>query len=234
MEQTMDGLTKEGLGSFMKQYSRYGAWFLLVLMQILAAVMSFGRSAPAAEATPAPSYVRISRAFFEKPLHAQLKLSAQNSNGSDSKTFNSEVNWVQYPPTAPAPQTNDPELGQVLADFRDFVACAEMSSLGESRLCFKVMADVSNLGVNDNEMTLRGIDSIASEAALFPANEQCSAESSGSATPTPSPSKTAADGGPVSRYKLQKATVSSNSLELEFKYSDGCGPNVQLTLTQVP
>lgn len=230
----MDGLTKEGLGSFMKQYSRYGALFLLGIAQILAAIMSFGRSAPAAEATPAPSYVRISRAFFEKPLQAQIKLSAPNSNGSDSKTFNSEVDWVQYPPTAPAPQTNNSELGQVLADFRDFVACAEMNSLGESRLCFKVMADVSNLGVNDNEMTLRGIDTIASETSLFPVNEQCSAATAPSASPTPSAGKTAADGGPPSRYKLQKATVSSNSLELEFKYTDGCGPNVQLTLTQVP
>ncbi|MFL5815317.1 MAG: hypothetical protein ACJ763_17200 [Bdellovibrionia bacterium] len=227
----------------MKQFSRIGALVLLGSAQVLAALALFGSSAPAAESTPAPSYVRISRAFFEKPLHAQVKLSAPNStassNGSDSKTFDSEVEWIQYPPTTPAPQTNNSELGQVLADFRDFVACAEMSSLGESRLCFKVMADVSNLGVNDNEMTLRGVDTISTETALFPTGAQCSATASQNAAPTPSAStpgttKTAADGGPPSRYKLQKATVSANSLELEFKYSDGCGPNVQLTLTQVP
>jgi hypothetical protein len=227
----------------MKQFSRFGALVLLGSAQVMAAIAFFGSSAPAAEstptpaATPAPSYVRISRAFFEKPLHAQVKLSAPNattsstnsSNGSDSKTFDSEVDWVQYPPTAPAPQTNNSELGQVLADFRDFVACAEMTSLGESRLCFKVMADVSNLGVNDNEMTLRGVETISAETALFPQSAQCSTASN-----TPTSGKPAADGGPASRYKLQKATVSSNSLELEFKYSDGCGPNVQLTLTQVP
>jgi hypothetical protein len=219
----------------MKQFSRVGALVMLGTAQLLAALIFFGSWAPAAEPTPtpsatsAPSYVRISRAFFEKPLHAQLKLSAPDSNGTDSKALDSEVDWVQYPPTAPAPQTHDPELGQVLADFRDFVACAEMTSLGEARLCFKVMADVSNLGVNDNEMTLRGIDTITTETALFPQSEQCSAASS-----TPATDKPAADGGPASRYKLQKATVSSNSLQLDFKYSDGCGPNVQLTLTQVP
>lgn len=214
----------------MKQYTRFGAVFLIAMAQLLVAVVSFGSPSPTPSASPAPSYVRISRGFFEKPLQAQIKLSSPDSNSSESKTYTSAVDWVQYAPTSPAPQQNDPELGQVLADFRDFVACAEMTSLGQSKLCFKVMADVSNLGVNDNEMTLRGIDTISSNLpSSLTESAQCSA-----ASPAPSSSKPAADGGPASRYQLQKATASAHSLELEFKYSNGCGPNVQLTLTQVP
>jgi hypothetical protein len=214
----------------MKQYSRFAAWMMFGSAQLLATLIFANSPSLAADSAQTPSYVRISRAFFEKPLQAQIKLSAPAGGSSDSNTYTSPVQWVQYPPAAPAPQPNDPELGQVLADFRDFVACAEMPSLGESRLCFKVMADVSNLGVNDNEMTLRGIDTITSETA----SAQCKPAGSQSSSGAASTPKMAADGGPPSRYKLQKATVSSNSLQLDFKYSDGCGPNVQLTLTQVP
>jgi hypothetical protein len=202
-------------------------------IQLFAVFAASGHRSLAASDSPAPSFVRISRAFFEKPLQAQVQLSAPQGSPSDSKNFSSAVQWVQYPPTSPAPQQSDPELGQVLADFRDFVACAEMTSLGESRLCFKVMADVSNLGVNDNEMTLRGVETIAPDA--FPGTCSSQTESSSGANSTDqsdAPKKTAADGGAPSRYKVQKATVSSNSLQLEFKHSDGCGPNVQLTLTQ--
>lgn len=219
----------------MKQYSRYGVLFLIAMAQLLVAVVSFGDSTPTPSASPAPTYVRISRAFFEKSLQAQVKLSSPSSSSSESKTYSSSVDWVQYPPTSPAPQQNDPQLGQVLADFRDYVACAQMPELGESRLCFKVMADVSNLGVNDNEMTLRGIDSIETgETGDTNSSQATSAQCTASAPTPAASSKPAADGGPASRYQLQKATVSANSLELEFKYSNGCGPNVQLTLTQVP
>jgi hypothetical protein len=214
-----------------KQYSRYVACLMVATLQFVAVMTCFSGQSSASDSAPSPAYVRISRAFFGKALQAQVKLTAQN--GSDSSSYSSPVQWVQYPPTSSAPQQqSDPELGQVLADFSDFVACAEMTSLGQSRLCFKVMGDVSNLGVNDNEMTLRGIDTITANNPSNTSAAQCSATQ---ASPTPAASsKPAADGGPASRYKLQKATVTSNSLELEFKYTDSCGPNVQLTLTQTP
>jgi hypothetical protein len=107
-----------------------------------------------------------------------------------------------------------------------------MPELGQSRLCFKVMGDVSNLGLNDNEMTLRGIETIPGQAQ---SQAQCAPEPPASSpVPSSSTAQVAADGGPASRYQLQKASVSANSVDLEFKYTDSCGPNVQLTLTQIP
>ncbi len=220
-----------------KQFFRYFAYLVLAAVQIFTVMVAFESRSQAADTAPTQvPYVRVSRAFFEKPLRAEVKLSspagpagqiAQTGSGSDSSTYSSPVQWVQYPPTAPAPQQSDPKLGQVLGDFRDFVACAEMTALGQARLCFKVMGDVSNLGLNDREMTLRGIDTISS---ANPQAGQCS-----SANGPNGPSANEAGSSTASpRYLVQKAAVTSNSLELEFKYSNACAPNVQLTLTQVP
>src|SRR4051812_20521994 len=101
----------------MKQYSRFGAVLLFGLAQFFVAILCFGDSSLSAAGAggtaatdAAPTYVRISRAFFEKPLRAQIKLNSPSASGSESKTYGSPVEWIQYPPTAPAPQQNDSEL----------------------------------------------------------------------------------------------------------------------------
>src|SRR5205823_5562528 len=113
--------------------------------------------------TPLP--IRISRDFFEKDhLQAEVTVASQ---GTPPQTAQSSVSWEAQPTTLPPP---DPRQGKVLADFRDYTGCAVLGDLEGVRLCFNVMPDVSNLGVNDREMKLQGVENVACSQAGSPSS----------------------------------------------------------------
>jgi hypothetical protein len=95
--------------------------------------------------------VRIDRGFFQVPLTAKLSLQPVDSNleaGVDA----SPVAWKEFEPTGDVPP-------DAIADFRDHKGCASFradTSSGVS-LCFNIMGDVSNIGLNEREMSIEGL-----------------------------------------------------------------------------
>lgn len=100
--------------------------------------------------------VRISRTFFESNLKGSISASATNDSQSYFEN-ESLIQWVQQPPSAPAPGPG------ALADYRDFTACAQYSSLSSVGLCFNVMPDVSSVSVTDPNTQLVGLNDYVSQ-----------------------------------------------------------------------
>jgi hypothetical protein len=72
--------------------------------------------------------------------------------------LSSPVVWNQEPTQLPAPQPG------AIADFRDFTGCANYHNIDSVAVCFNVMPDVSSVGVNAKDVSLRNMESyIASE-----------------------------------------------------------------------
>jgi hypothetical protein len=98
--------------------------------------------------------VRVSRALFEKEMKAEVRL--RDASGRLVDELGSAVEWVEYPPTAPAPSPD------AIADFRDRDGCAWLSQEADSPerqpgVCFRLMGDVSSVGLNDREMRLENM-----------------------------------------------------------------------------
>ncbi len=107
--------------------------------------ISASGSTPAGSAQPAP--VRMNRALFEQPMDFTLQL--RDTTGKLVDELGGAVDWVEYPPTAAAPAPD------AIADFRDHDGCVWFESgVG---LCFKVMGDVSSVGLNSREMRSEGL-----------------------------------------------------------------------------
>ncbi|MCM2277031.1 MAG: hypothetical protein NDJ89_03030 [Oligoflexia bacterium] len=100
--------------------------------------------------------LRVKRAFFEKTLETELKVSVR---GQAAGAVIARSEWVEYPTELPAPAP-DASTGPVLADFRDFKACNELANPEAVKLCFNVMPDVSSVGLNAKEMALEGLQSV--------------------------------------------------------------------------
>ena len=118
-----------------------------IILAVFSAIASEG-CAPTAVELPAEvversRYIRVPREFFERPVAARIEVGS-------SAAFEGGSIWVELPPTDPAPGSD------ALADFRNFPGCAGFP--GESvRLCFDVIPDVSNLGVNEQELSAPGL-----------------------------------------------------------------------------
>jgi hypothetical protein len=95
--------------------------------------------------------VRIARGFFEQSLSAEVKI--------QGAAVESAVDWKEFPTTqaAPAPTA---ETGAVLADFRDHKGCATFKNAQGAELCFNIMGDVSNIGLNEREMQANGLGAL--------------------------------------------------------------------------
>lgn len=142
---------------------------------------SSGTARELASEAPRQRYVRVPREFFEGAVVARIIAGA--SAGPSSELFDGGATWTELPPRDPAPR------GDAIADFRNFPGCAGFP--GESvRLCFDVMPDVSNLGVNAEELSAPGLaewlasrdpECVGARAASFESGER-SGESSFSAT----------------------------------------------------
>jgi hypothetical protein len=149
-------------GTSAKRKYFYLSWLVLGTLQVLTA-SGCGQSASGAdhllsddshvsqseeragEAQAMP--VRVSRAFFESPLKGELSLSGGSPEQGD-------VSWREFElenqGSAPAAGS-----GAVIADFHDTKGCATYA--GGVELCFKLMGDVSNVGLNEREMNTSGL-----------------------------------------------------------------------------
>lgn len=87
--------------------------------------------------------VRISRAFFERSIIGDVKL--------DHQEIQSNVAWQVGEPIGAAPQE------PVIADFRERIGCAIYEDTQGVKLCFKVIPDISSLGVNADEVHAEGL-----------------------------------------------------------------------------
>lgn len=226
----------------------YLAWLVMGIIQVaalsalegcgsdssMAAALKSGDSLlsntePQAQAAEQPAPIlplRVSRAFFEGPLHATLVVGAPSS--SNPRTFESAVSWDNQPTTLPPP---DPSQGTVLADFRDTVGCAVLSDLENTGLCFDVMPDVSDVGINDREMRLQGAPEAGCSAS------QPAPTSSGSSA-NANTNDIASEILPPSAYHLVSAQKTDTSLVLEFapvqQQAQACGTStVRLTLRKM-
>ena len=111
----------------------------------------------ASESQARPITPRVNLAFFEPPSEGTLKI--QTDQNSEERQGKSQ--WAVGAPIGEAPQATE-ETGPVLADFRDRVGCATFggSGLQGVSLCFKVMGDVSNLGLNEREVWIEGLENV--------------------------------------------------------------------------
>jgi hypothetical protein len=105
--------------------------------------------------------IRIPRVFFENPivgsLHAQL-----NAVNPRTRTFQASgpLAWTEYSTTLPVPKPG------AIADYRDFKGCLQYNDYKELSVCFNVMPDVSSVGINQQEMTINGMDTLISDQLL--------------------------------------------------------------------
>lgn len=108
-----------------------------------------GATALAAEVAPAAAMpVRISRAFFEKSVEGELRIVSSAPGQGPVQT---SVSWSESGPIGDAPVATA-ETGAVLADFRDSRGCANLRDADGVEVCFKLMGDVSSVGLNAREM----------------------------------------------------------------------------------
>lgn len=123
-----------------------------------------GRIVPDAPPVPPPmenvanaaeneGFLRVDRDFFENPDHP-LRGEIRIEGAPEAVASQEPVTWKQFAPEQPiqAPPGEIP-----IADFRDFVGCAEIQSAPVAALCFRVMPDVSSLGLNEREVQTEGL-----------------------------------------------------------------------------
>lgn len=179
-----------------------------------------------AQAAEPPVFVaplRVSRLFFRGVLRATVVVGGAAS--TQPRIYESEVSWDSQRTSLPPP---DPRQGPVLGDFRDIVGCAILSNLENTGLCFDVMPDGSDVGINDREMRLQGPQGVS---CSFRSQEGVAASHGG---------RPAADVAgeilPPSSFHLVSAQKSDATLILKFAPAHGasCGASsVLLTLKRI-
>lgn len=136
-------------------------WMVFVLMMIvilgsISSAKSDVTSSPNLNLSNKKAPVRIPRSFFKGPLSGTLQVHASVPSFQLEK--NTHVAWVEEPTELPSPQPG------AIADYRDFTGCAQYSEIDSVAVCFNVMPDVSSVGVNQKDVSLRNIESyVASE-----------------------------------------------------------------------
>jgi len=113
-------------------------------------------------------YVRIPRRLFEPGWdrkgsgQGQVKVSGQLA-------LESPLEWRE---DQPQDQDETGSHDEVLADFSDTTGCLELVSTGSGResagVCFRIMPDVSSVGLNARDAWLQNPASISSVASLCP------------------------------------------------------------------
>jgi hypothetical protein len=116
-------------------------WLILGLLQVFSPNAGANALLSTDPEEPSPS-LRVSRDFFRRDLKADVRV----AGGRGGEKSSSPVVWRESEPAEVRP---DPASGPVLASFPDSRGCAEFSA---GRICFTMMGDVSNLGLNDREM----------------------------------------------------------------------------------
>ncbi|MEO5970696.1 MAG: hypothetical protein ABIQ95_12275 [Bdellovibrionia bacterium] len=148
--------------------SRTAKFSLIWVLGIFQAFITLGY---ATEGTRSPENfsanpIRISRNFFRSPLFGKISIVSNNVELSTSSI--SPILWIEYPPSAPAPEQG------ALADFRDHLGCAYLSGTEGFAVCFNMMGDVSSLGINSREMKVFGIeDYFKSTYQIFSTQHKC-------------------------------------------------------------
>lgn len=143
--------------------------------------------------------LRIPRSFVEeKKLVAELR--KEGDDPTSAPLASSLTQWADLGPIGPPP---DPSLGRPIAEFRDHRGCLKFLDWTGAQLCFLLMGDVSNLGLNDREMQLTpGSDPllVSSGPGVVTGVARCPETSDGR-----------------SIYTLQQATrTSANDVSLHF------------------
>lgn len=196
---------------------------------LLSSAESGARAAGQPTLAPVPP-LRVSRSFFKGSLQATLVIGSPDS--PNSSTFESGVSWDNHATALPPP---DPSQGPVLADFRDTVGCAVLSDLESTGICFDVMADVTDVGINNQEMRLQGPQGVSCSVPA-PAGGRSDASMAIQAGGSPAARDVAGEILPPSPFRLVSARKTDKSLVLEFAPAQGasCGVStIQLTLSQL-
>lgn len=137
------------------QRSLRQCWVIFVLMMIVilgsisnakSDVVSDSNSNVTQKKTP----VRIPRSFFKGPLTGTLNVHSEMPVFQLEK--NTHVAWVEEPTELPPPQAG------AIADYRDFTGCAQYSEIDSVAVCFNIMPDVSSVGVNQKDVSLRNLE----------------------------------------------------------------------------
>jgi hypothetical protein len=123
----------------------YLVWLVLGILQIFSPNGSVNSILSAEAEEPSLAALRVSRDFFQRNLQADVRV-AGGSGDNEVEETSGPVSWEESElPAEPA----DPSAGPVLASFPDSNGCASFSG---GQICFKMMGDVSNLGLNDREL----------------------------------------------------------------------------------
>jgi|GEM_PF-3593261 len=99
-------------------------------------------------------YSRLSLGFFDFPSTATLSL---QSGGAEVYNNSSAVSWEIGPAQGAAPQSG------ARGDYRSHTGCESYAQFDGIQLCFQIQGDVSNVGLNSQEMGISGLASFISK-----------------------------------------------------------------------